>query len=89
MVYELYRHSIPTALTTRHMMLQLFEKLVKSHFDVMDEGDPELGADWDDFIRFNVSSFYIVTIFEIVTCPLRGLGGGGGGGGSSSKFCRN
>ncbi|XP_063679398.1 uncharacterized protein LOC134814959 isoform X3 [Bolinopsis microptera] len=54
MVYELYRHSIPTALTTRDMMLQLFEKLVKSHFDVMDEGEPELEADWDDFIRSNI-----------------------------------
>ena len=64
MVYELYRHSIPTALTTRHMMLQLFEKLVKSHFDVMDEGDPELGADWDDFIRLNVSSFILLQYLE-------------------------
>ena len=40
------------------MMLVLFEKIVKSHFDVLDEEDPALEEDWNDFIRINVSRFF-------------------------------
>ena len=55
-IYELYRKSIPDPKTTQNMMLVILEKIVKSHFDVLDEGDDALMEDWNDFIRINVSS---------------------------------
>ena len=58
LVHELYQNSLPNAATTRNMMLQVFEGLVKSHFDVIDEEDQELLTDWDNFIRVNVSSAF-------------------------------
>ena len=58
-IYDLYRHSIPDPKTTQKMMLVLLEKIVKSHFDVLDEEDDALLEDWDDFIRINVSSLRI------------------------------
>ncbi|KAL5259739.1 hypothetical protein ACHWQZ_G009998 [Mnemiopsis leidyi] len=55
-IYELYRNSIPDSQTTQNMMLVLFEKIVKSHFDVLDEEDPALEEDWNDFIRINIGT---------------------------------
>ena len=60
-IYELYRLSIPDPKTTQKMMLVLLEKIVKSHFDVLDEEDDALLEDWDDFIRINVSSSLRIT----------------------------